>query len=360
MKRQLIKLASGVVVLLVASGCGELPTQGADAIPPNLKPGSAGPSYATLSIPVAAGWSGYGAADINAAHQTVGVMNPAGYPSQLDQRAAYWVAGGAAAPVPLPMLPGVTRSVANTISDNGIIGGRIWPAAVLWHPNGSGWDIQVLAENGEVSGVRDDGVAVGTMWDPVDFFIPPQPVVWDAAGVPDTLPLPPGGPWTGGTALAINDQGDVAGTVQIWTLGSSTIYGALWTRAPAGWTPHVFQFGHSRGLSNRTGGQIYVTASDVHDAYRHRLVQNGTGQWTSDSVYVQGVANGMNVAGDFVGALEKGRFGGSPKPFVYPATGAVLNLPLPKNANGIAVGISDDGWITGSIDGVGVVWKPGS
>lgn len=179
--------------------------------------------------------------------------------------------------------------------------------------------------------------------------------------MPDTLPLPEGGPWTAGTARAINAQGDVAGTLEIWTLGMSTVYGALWVREGSGWTPHVMQTGPARGLSDRTDGEhLYVTASGLYDAYRHRFTRSASGSWSSDSLLVEGAAFGMNSAGDFVGALLKGRYGSSPKPYVFPAAGSVTPLPLPKNATGAAGGISSDGWITGHINGVGVVWKPGS
>lgn len=348
--------------LLATAACREGPTEASDAMAPSFKPGPSGPSYTVLSIPVAPGWAAYSAGAINVRHETVGTMNPADNPSQLVQRAAFWVAGSGAVPMALPLLPGTTRSEAHGISESGIIAGRIWPTAVLWRPTGSGWAIETRADCGVVSGVRDDGVAVGTMWDlDLGCSSAPQPVVWDATGRPDTLPLPEGGPFTAGTALAINAQGDVAGTLEIWTPGMSTIYGALWVRGASGWTPYAMQTGWSRGLSDRTAaGQIYVTASGVHDAYRHRFTQNGSGSWTSDSVYVEGIANRMNAAGTFVGALEKGRFGSSPKPYVFPASGSVLTLPLSRNASGAAVGISADGWITGYIDGVGVVWKPGS
>ncbi|HSR14565.1 MAG TPA: hypothetical protein VLL51_02355 [Gemmatimonadales bacterium] len=353
-------LALALPVLAMVA-CREVPTGVGDPMAPSFKPGQSGPSYTVLSIPVASGWSAYAAADINAQHQTVGIMNPADNPSQSAQRAAYWVAGSAAAPVPLPVPDGMTRSQASAISENGIIAGRIWPIAVLWRPSGSGWTIETRAECGTVSGVRNDGVAVGTMLEPPYCQGAPQPVVWDAGGIPDTLPLPEGGPYTAGTALAVNAQGDVAGTLEIWTLGMSTVYGALWVRDGDGYTPLVMQTGWSRGLSDRTNsGQIYVTASGVHDAHRHRFTRSASGQWTSDSVYVEGIANRMNAAGTFVGALERGRFGSSPKPYVFPAAGVATPLPLPKNATGAAGGISSDGWITGHINGVGVVWKPGS
>ena len=348
--------------LLALVACEEAPTGIGNPVAPSFKPGQPGPSYTVLSIPGAAGWTAYVAAAINAQHQTVGVMNPVDNPSQSVQRAAYWAAGSTAAPVPLPVFAGMTRSEANAINEDAVIAGRIWPVAVLWRPNGASWDIVTRAEYGVVSGVRADGVAVGTMWDPaLGSSSPPQPVVWDATGKPDTLPLPAGGPWTAGTALAINADGDVAGTLEIWTTGMSTVYGALWVRGASGWTPYALQTGWSRGLSDRTAnGQIYVTASGVHDAYRHRFTRSPSGVWASDSVYVEGVAQRMNTAGDFVGALEKGRFGSSPKPYVFPVTGSVITLPVPKNSNGTAIGISSDGWITGHIDGIGVVWKPGS
>jgi hypothetical protein len=351
-----------LAVLLTMPACRDVPTGITDPLGPDFKPAPSRPSYTVLTPAVAPGWTAFMPANVNSLHQAVGVMNPVGNTSQMAARAAYWVAGGTAVPEVLPVFPGMTWSQAGAISENGIVGGRIFPAAVLWKRGPAGWEPSQLAAWGIVNGVRDDGSAVGTMWDPErNGDSPPQPVMWDAAGTPDTLPLPSAGPWNAGEALAVNAQGDVAGTLVIWTLGMSTIYGALWIREGEGYTPLVMQTGWSRGLSDRTAtGSIYVTASGAHDAYRHRFTRNVSGVWTSDSVYVEGVAHRMNPAGDFVGALEKGRFGSSPKPYVFPATGSVLTLPLAKNASGSAVGISADGWITGYVDGVGVVWKPGS
>jgi hypothetical protein len=349
-----------MLLLPTVLACRELPTATGDAIAPSLKPGTGGPSYTVLTPPVAPGWTAFMPRDINSLHLAIGVMNPAGTTSQMARRAATWVAGGSAVPVVLPVLADRVWSQANGVSENGIVAGAIFPSGVLWVPTGSGYEIRLLAENGGVSDVQDDGTAVGTMKDPVQpDLVPPMPVLWNASGVPDTLPFPASGKWNGGEALAINANGDISGTFEEWTFGHSYVWGALWIRENGGYTPIVMQTGWARGLSDRTAdGRIHVTASAVWSkAYRHTFTRNASGAWTSDSVLVEGTSEDMNAAGDFVGTVRKS-FSSGGYPFVYPTAGTQLKLPIPRGSSGSAVGVSNDGWIAGAIDGVGVIWKP--
>ena len=348
------------LVLLAALACQNLATDVTDPLAPSLRPAPTGPTYSVLTPPLLPGYTAFVPGDINVLHQAIGYVNPEGSPSQWFRLAAVWQAGSGAAP---RLLPGGTSTAARGISDNGIIAGVHFPAAVLWKPAGSTWDLVVLNEYAEATDVRDDGSAVGIAFDPQypSSREDAQPVAWDAAGVMTRLPMPASGQWTGGEAHAINAQGDIAGTFEERpSPGYALIYGALWIREGAGYTPIVMQTGWARGLSDRTAdGRIIVTASAMRSAYRHTFTRNpATGVWTSDSVYVDGNAADVNAAGDFVGTLPKGTYSGAGYPFLFTAAGTLRKLPLPKTTSGTAGGLSNDGWIAGTIGGTGVVWKP--
>ncbi|HEX9166885.1 MAG TPA: hypothetical protein VF862_13310 [Gemmatimonadales bacterium] len=349
------------LALLAAAACSDLATDVTDPLAPSLRPGPAGPTYTVLTPPLAPGYTALVPTDINVLHQAIGYVNPEGSTSQSARLAAVWHAGSGAAP---QLLPGGTGTTARGISDNGIIAGVVFPAAVLWKPAGSSWDLVVLNEVAEAMDVREDGSAVGIAFDPQypSFRDDAQPVAWDADGVMTRLPMPASGQWTGGEAYAINAQGDIAGTFEERpSPGWALVYGALWVREGAGYIPIVMQTGGANGLSDRTAdGRIIVTASDLRFAYRHTFTRNpATGAWTSDSVYVGGSAADVNARGDFVGTIPKGTYSSAGYPFLFTAEGTLLKLPIPKGSTGTAGGLSTDGWITGSIGGTGVVWKPG-
>lgn len=346
------------LLLMLSAACGELPTTPTQSPEPSFKPARPGPSYSVLTPAGLPGWTPFNPLGINGQHLAIGTMNPDGNPSSMATRAAVWRAGTSDPPEVLPVPGGETWSAAIGLNESGVVGGHIWPAAVLWQPIGSGWTIVTRHDQGVVNGVASGGEAVGTV-----FFdearMHPQPVIWDAAGAMTVLPMPASGQWTSGEAMAINAQGDISGTLREEFPGGAYVYGALWVREGSGYLPLVMQSGPARGLSDRIGAeQLYVTASGVRDAFRHRFTRNGGGSWLSDSVYVSGTAEGMNASGDFVGTLRRGKFSSTGVPYLFTVAGSEITLPIPKNATGTASGISGDGWITGTINGAGVVWKP--
>ena len=161
-----------VVILAAGAACSDPPTGDSGPVAPSLKPGSSSPPYTVLTPPVAPGWTAFSPWDINVLHQAVGVMNPVGNNGQMARRAAWWQAGSSAVPEVLPVPAGKTWSVAVGVSDNGIIGGHIFPAGVLWKPNGGGWDIVTLDDHAVVNDVRNDGSAAGTVYEPALRHLP--------------------------------------------------------------------------------------------------------------------------------------------------------------------------------------------
>ena len=77
-----------------------------------------------------------------------------------------------------------------------------------------------------------------------------------------------------------------------------------------------------------------------------------------DSLTLPGTATGMNARGDLVGTVLRTRYGSEGQPYLLTREGREDRLPLPKGASGTATAISNDGWITGFIDGLGVAWRP--
>jgi len=343
-------------LLLLAAACGDLPTQEGGVPGPEYKPGSPGPTYTALTPALLPDWTPFRPVRINSQHLAVGTVNPEGNPSQMAARAAVWRAGTSEPPELLPVPAGMAWSAANDANEFGLVGGHIFPTAVLWIPAGAGWSVVTLHDQGVVNGVASGGEAVGTIYDESRTYA--QPVRWDAAGVMTLLPLPAGGQWVGGEALAINAQGDVAGSFRQAAPGGWYLYGALWVREGDEYLPLIMQTGPAPGLSDRIGsGQLYVTASGVRDAWRHRFTRSGAGRWSSDSVWVGGTAEGMNAAGDLVGTQRRGKFASTGSPYLFTVGGAEILLPIPKNATGTASGISSDGWITGTLNDAGVAWK---
>jgi hypothetical protein len=352
----------GLLALAVLTGCSDPATVNSDMTGPDFKSAPSGSSYTALVPPLAQGYDAFMPVDINAQHVAIGFMNPAGTTSTYLREGAYWIAGSGTPPVVLPRGPYPTAGIPADIADNGLVAGNIGRAAVLWRQAGPGWEVVTLHEDARVNGVAEDGSAVGAVFNPAyPSQENPQPVWWDASGGLHALPLPVSGQFNGGMAHAITAEGDIGGELQVWTLGHTTVWGALWIRKDDGgyMEPFVLQTGPSQGVSERTSdGQLYATAGWLRDAYRHTFLRDAGGEWRKgDSVYVAGTATDMNASGDFVGTAPKARYALTGTPFLFALTGTRHNLPMLKGATGDATGVSNDAWVTGSRDGVGVIWK---
>jgi len=351
-----------LTLLAVLAACRELPTGSADRVDPFFPTVKQGLGYTAIVPPLAPGYSALIPVDINMHHLAVGHMTPAGTTSSYSRQPAYWAAGSSAPPQLLPLGPYTPPGIPTDIADNGLIVGNVGRAAVLWRPVGSDWELVTLHADARVNGVAEDGHAAGAVYNPAyPTQENPQPVVWDAAGTLHPLPLPGSGGFNGGEAHAISAAGDVAGEVQVWTLGVWYSWGAVWIRGDDGsyGEPIVLQTGPSRGVSERTPtGTLHATAGSLSRAYRNALIRDAAGNWEKgDSTYIAGSAEDMNAAGDLVGTSPKGRFASTGVPFLATLAGTVTNLPIPKGTTGVATGISSDGWIAGRYDLTGVIWK---
>ncbi len=350
-----------LAVLPILAACRESPTGNADSIDPLFKPAPAGPGYAVVVPPVTPGYAAFMPTDINAHHVAIGVMNPAGTTGPSFRQGAYWKADAGGPPQLLPLGSHAGPGIPTDIADDGVIGGNIGRAAVLWRPVGAVWELVTLHADARVNGVGTGGRAVGALYNPAYVWQEnPQPVLWDADGAAQTLPLPSSGEFNGGEAHAISSGGDIAGEVQVWTLGVWYSWGAVWIRREDGsyGEPIVFQGGPSRGISERAAaGALFVTAGGAN-SYRHLMVRDASGSWAKgDSSSIAGTAEDMNGAGDLTGTDRRSRYQSAGTPFVAMTSGAVISLPLPKSSTGVATGLSTDGWVAGRIELTGVIWK---
>lgn len=358
----LVPLAATVLV-----GCSDSPTSNTEALTPNLRAKGGGPGYQLVTASPGAGFQSFTPAAINAAHLVIGSLNPSA-PAFGGQVPGVWDAASPGTVLPLPVPPGLTLVRLTAVTSNGqVVLGNARTAAgtrviVRWDQTGTSWSPTVVREYAEAHGIRDDGVVVGAVYrDPQYPNEHPTPVLWDADGAEIALPLPSGGNWNAGLARAVNATGDIAGDVQVWSLGSATISGALWLREGSGYVgPFVLQVGPSAGLSERSvGGELRVIASGIREAWWYRLAVDGSGAWSKgDSVRIGGTATGMNPAGAYAGTLLKGGFSSDGTPYLADGAGAVLRLPMPKGKLGAGTGLSVDNWVIGTVDGAGVLWRP--
>jgi len=272
------------------------------------------------------------------------------------RRAWYWSEGsGSLTPTLLPMgsSPG---SNALAINRSGIIAGLVGDAAVLWKPNGAGWDIVSLDPAGLAEGLNDQGETVGRHYLDVA-RMEYLPIRWDPAGAMTTLPLPAGA-WNSGSASAINANGDIAGQVRQPSPGGHIIQGVVWIRGGAGWTPVLLSgTATATGVADRASDGSLMVAAGKRSTLAYVA---SAGQWQEVGTLSSTCGgSGMNPAGDMAGTNGQGNYGGLGIGCLVTVTNITVPLPCPPSRLCGAVAVSVDRWLAGRMDSQAVLWKPG-
>lgn len=323
--------------------------------------GKGGADYTVQVLGVPAGFADAFAVSINDSHEIVGTARI----TLSRMRAVYWAHTGAA-PVVLPCPSEPCVSSASAINNNGVISGTANDEAILWHPNGSGWVVEVLLNPyspdetsvAVANHVLDDGTAAGwyapttATWSPTGI-----PVIWGQGSAAE-LPIPQG--FLAGRLGAINDSGDAVGDVRVNDGADPTyVYGAMWINDSGTYVTASLTFSVS-GITPRAADGSFLVASD---AGRLRVLKTG-GSWN----YIVdanpgGPGIGINAAGDMVGVLAKGGWltdGGTP--YLLTAGGTLTKLPLPSRVTGTAAAVSNDRWVAGVLYAKTgrqpAVWRP--
>lgn len=358
--------AAGSLVAVLVMGCTAPPTSSTEVLGPNYRVKGGGSGEYQLSLaPLPEGFQAFIPRAVSGAHLVIGSLVPSAASPSGEQVPAIWEPAGNGAVEPLGVPAGLTLVRLTALTTDGRIIGNARTAAgarvvVRWDRTGNSWGTGVVRQDAEAHGMRDDGVVVGAVFrDPNYPNEHPTPVFWDASGAETSLPLPAG--WNAGVARAINAAGDIAGEVQVWSLGMATISGAVWIREADGYSgPIVLQVGPSAGLSDRDGaGELRAIASSLREAWWYRLAPAGGEAWSkTDSVRIGGTAVGMNAAGAYVGTLLKGGYSQGGAPYLADVAGAVTRLPLPRGKVGTGVGVSGDAWVVGTVEGAGAMWRP--
>jgi hypothetical protein len=235
--------------------------------------------------------------------------------------ATAWSAAGAA--IPLPVDASASGSVASGINASSTIVGDAGPSAVVWQPTGAG--------------------------------------AW-ASAVP--LPAPPGS-WSGTRALAINDQGQIAGT---GTRSDNLKFALRWSPVVEGYAVEVVP---AAGADYEFVGNAIANGNGWVTGWVRRTV-NGTivkdaFVWTAGAFRLLGRLNGassegrgINTAGRVVGWSASAPKGGDSTPITWTCTESGCTAPtaLPafyRNAN-FAFGIDDAGDIVGTSGLSGILY----
>jgi hypothetical protein len=310
------------------------------------------PSYTLQVLSMPAGLTAASEVSINDRHEIVGTarVGLSGWHSQ----AVYW-ANATAAPVSLPCPTSEPcESRATGINNNGVISGTVNEEAVLWHPAGSSWTLEVLpnpCQEDETSwtvanDVLDDGTASGSC-DPTvtTFALNEVPVIWSAyPSEPTALPLPEG--YLDGRLGRINSSRDAVGTVRINDGTDPTwVYGALWVDDAGAYITVALTY-FVNDLAPRAADGSFRVASDVG---RLRVWKDADSWTFAVDAAAGGPGYGINAAGDMVGSVSKGG-SGSPTPYLLTAAGKLTKLPLPNGAAGTALSVSSDQWVAGRLD----------
>lgn len=323
------------------------------------------PSYTLQVLSLPAGFTSARDVDINDRHEIVGTVRVglSGWHSQ----AVYW-ADATAAPVLLPCPTSEPcESRATGINNNGVISGSVDQEAVLWHPTGGSWTLEVLPNPCQLdetswtmaNDVLDDGTAGGSC-DPTvtTFALNEIPVVWGAyTSEPAELPVPEG--FLDGRLGRINSSNDAVGTVRVNDGTDPTWnYGALWINDDGTYVTMAFTYFVNDIAPRATDGYSFLVASDVGRLRVWKDVDSWTFAVDADA---GGPGYGINAAGDMVGAVTKGGTSGS-TPYLLTAAGKLTKLPLPRGATGTAASVSSDQWVAGWLylktEHPAAVWVP--
>ena len=195
---------------------------------------------------------------------------------------------------------------------------------------GPGWTMhpRAMNENGEIAGVLTHGA------DNLPFF-------WSPSSGLRVLPGIDGGTYSGGSAVALNDLGQVIGAID----GRAFIWSAAeGTRAVGGPTTTVFGINNSGVVSGYEGefppSPVGITG--------FRLYPDGRKETLTVAGYSATPVEAINNRGDAIGRLV-GEAGGAPdRPIVWNADGSPRDLPpVPGDPVGFlgADAINDNGWV---------------
>jgi len=327
--------------------------------------GKASPSYTLQVLGLPTGFVSAIDVSINDRHEIVGTVRVA--LSGGHSRAAYWAHAGAA-PVLLPCLSEPCQSKATAINGLGVISGASNDQAILWHPFGTSWILEVMLHPdpqdetawARANDVLDDGTAGGS-YDPsrIPMALNEVPVIWGALGAVTDLPLPEG--FLDGSLRQMNDSRDGVGAVRINDGTDPTyVYGALWINDGGTYVTVPLTYFVNDLTPRAADGSSFLVASD---AGRVRVWKDADSWNYVVEANPGGAGTAINAAGDMAGVIAKGGWltnGGTP--YLLTAGGTLTRLPLPSGATGIAADVSGDRWVAGWLylrtERPAAVWAP--
>ncbi len=321
-----------------------------------------GAVYALHVLGLPSGFASARAESINDQHEIVGTARVS--ISGGTFRAVYW-AHAEAAPVLLPCPAEPCQSSATAINAAGVIAGTANGDAILWHPSGSGWFVEVLPHPGPPDGswtavasdVLDDGMAAGYYAATYGIMYPNDvPVLWGALQTATELPVPSG--FFSGRLARANASGDAIGELRTNDGSDPTyVYGGLWIN-DGGTYVMVSLTSLVTGITPRAADESFLISSS---AGRVRIWPSG-GSWNYlIETYPGGPGTAINASGDMSGILpKKSSLGGTP--YLLTADGALVKLPLPSGSSGATAAVSSDRWVAGVLylrtERPAAVWRP--
>jgi probable HAF family extracellular repeat protein len=286
---------------------------------------------------------------VNGAGRIVGVMS---FPTAPFNRAVMWVAG---TPEELPRLCATCNSTATDVNDAGDVSGSVTTAdgftsAAVWS---SGTVTALPPLPGHASAmalsINNSGVLAGlsTNGDGV-----PRPVRW-VNGLPEDLGHLDSGDTPFGVALAINDAGEIVGSVR--PLDGQSERGFVWRdgvmtglQTPPGETCNEFSAGLANNDSGLIVGYVFIDCRQTAAVWDHGVLRTLPALAEIPMFPAPqggGSALDVNERGDIVG-LGNPSFG----PAALWRNGDAINLGAlePQTLpNGVAFDVNDAGVVVG-------------
>ncbi|HPF35300.1 MAG TPA: FlgD immunoglobulin-like domain containing protein [Candidatus Krumholzibacteria bacterium] len=251
--------------------------------------------------------------------------------------------------------PGDFASQGFRVSDGGVAVGRSFGTptyAFSWTEAGGLTGLPNLAgrDYGVANGANDSGMVVGT-GATTSFGSSPLPLAWQD-GVVSQLPLPPG--QTLGRANAVNALGKAVGSVNGGSLERAAIFEVGTPRVIGATTDTGCFMTTAYGINDSdlivgTGIDPANAARNVGMAYEDVL----GGAWEVGALPGRNGALCFDVsdAGHVTGGSMLNQ--GDSTPFLWTATGGMVEIPLPLGAtSGSGRGVNDDGWVVGNAGGL--------
>lgn len=215
----------------------------------------------------------------------------------------------------------------------------------LWERTSGQWTVRrVTGYAGRAMAIDNQGVIYGN---------DPGPAVWAPEGndfVRTDLPVPPG--YGDSKLVDANESSQAVGGRLIWSRDQGG-WSASVLPIPAGATNPAAVDVATIDAAGRLVVVGYAYVRGAQQAFRWTLARQGS-SWAPVAVEnlgamlraAQSAAWGVNANGDAVGWVLRRTFR---EPVRWPVSGAPVILPFPKSGSGEAKGISDNGWIGGSV-----------